>query len=94
MAKIAVTPTIVIAEFILFRKKVSFKKVHTKLSYLLLFLNEPNLDTKYEAASFNCFKHKSDAGTSIFFKFVKSQKDLIFDEYIIGIKTLCRSNIQ
>ncbi|XXG80073.1 hypothetical protein AAC387_Pa09g1019 [Persea americana] len=27
MAKIAVTPTIVIAEFILFRKKVSFKKV-------------------------------------------------------------------
>jgi hypothetical protein len=29
MAKIAVTPTIVVAEFILFQKKVSIRKVNT-----------------------------------------------------------------
>lgn len=35
MAKIAVTPTIVLAEFILFRKKVSIQKVCTRLCFML-----------------------------------------------------------
>ena len=35
MAKIAVTPAIVLAEFIVFRKRILFQKV-TKLVYILL----------------------------------------------------------
>lgn len=36
MAKIAVTPTIVLAEFILFRKTISFNKVGEKLLRIFL----------------------------------------------------------
>ena len=43
MAKIAVTPSIVLAEFILYGKKVSFFKVNEAL-YILNFLYTPSKD--------------------------------------------------
>lgn len=37
MAKIAVTPSIVFAEFVLYRKKVSLPKVHALTLFVLVF---------------------------------------------------------
>lgn len=43
MAKIAVTPTIVLAEFLLFRKTVSYQKVTTRHVKIHGFMNEINV---------------------------------------------------